>query len=91
MKHLPYLVPVALALGLATGLTIGRNSERSQFIAAKQLVDYAAGAPTTEEGGVGIRQHPVIGPITNILIEPGRLSVYGRNGSRIWYYPEVAK
>jgi hypothetical protein len=64
------------------GLHVGGRDARI----ARELIDYAASVPTDETGGKAIRQHPHIGPITNILIKPDCVEVYGKPGhSRIWY------
>ena len=79
-------LPLVTALiGFIAGGAIERANGPS---AVKNIINYAAVTPTTEQGGSDLRRHMEISAITNIIIEPGRLSVFGRSGSRIWYYPK---
>jgi hypothetical protein len=91
MKH-PYFIPLMLVLVFTVGFYSGMAVLPKEPKLVRELINYAAQAPTTEEGGQGIRQHPVIGAITSFQISStngtGKLEVYGRKGSRIWYYPE---
>lgn len=83
MKRLSYWLPLVLVTTFAIGYYVGHHRD---LTAVQTIINYAAETQTTQDGGQALLRHPAIGAITNILVEPGRLSVYGRKGSRIWYY-----
>lgn len=78
MKKL--LIVVALVAFYGAGYLVGHS--RNLRI-ANELVTTAANAEGFE-GGASIR-HASIGVVTNVIITPTHVAVYGSKGSREWY------
>lgn len=75
---------VALLIFLA-GLVIGElYTEHREQAWAENLIR-AARLADGEDGAARLR-HAAIGSLTNILIAPDHVSIFGRDGSRQWFY-----
>ena len=77
----PILVIVGFMASALCGFQLGKVvQERTEFT---RLIEAAASADGLE-GGSRIR-HSVIGNITNVIVMPDRVMVYGTKGSRSWF------